>query len=59
MVVTRRKRITKRITREVIAPIIRRSNAASKSSRLAVPFWAYSLKSPKCTRKQKKNKYLR
>jgi hypothetical protein len=56
MVLTRRKRITKRITREVIAPIIRRSNAASKSLRLAVPFWAYSLKSPKCTRKQKKTK---
>ena len=34
---------TKRLSREVIAPLIRRPNA-SGSSRLSVPFWAYSLK---------------
>jgi len=50
---------TKRLTRNVLAPIIRRPNAAtSKSSHPSTPFWAYSLQ-PSCkkgTRKIKKRK---
>ena len=48
---------TKRMSREVIAPLVRRPNAASGTSRLSVPFWAYSLKADtrrKRTRKLKK-----
>ena len=48
---------TKRITRESIAPIIRRPNATSATSRTAIPYWAYSLKNGcRITRKNKKSK---
>jgi hypothetical protein len=53
----RRSNKTKRVSRESIAPIIRRPNATSATSRIAIPYWAYSLK-PMCrvTRKNKKTK---
>lgn len=45
------KKMTKRMAREVISPIIRRPNAASTTSFMSVPYWAYS--SRKQTRKHK------
>lgn len=54
------RRTRKRIMREVISPLIRRPNAASKSSSISVPYWAYSVsKHMKNTRKVRKNKFKR
>ena len=49
----------KRVTRDIIAPTIRRPNATSSSSHIQVPFWAYSLHdkihNKKKTRKNKRH----
>jgi hypothetical protein len=52
----KRNRITrkrKRITKDVISPMIHRPNASASSSHIHVPFWAYSLHGTKKTRKNK------
>ena len=46
----------KRVTREIIASPIRRPNATSSSSHVQVPFWAYSLRNKKKTRKNKSHR---
>jgi hypothetical protein len=52
------KNKTKRLSREVIAPLIRRPNAASAKSHLMVPYWAYSLQDSKRRRRTLKKKTI-
>ena len=52
----RRSNKTRRISREIIAPLIRRPNAASAKQHMTVPFWAYSLHSLKKSKRTRRVK---